>query len=474
MASKRDQLHAHQFLVQRVISGLVTRESDPEQPPFRRPVNAAYGGIALAVIALAVVGIYGIIVPGGNKSWRGGDAVVVEKETGTRYVYLDGRLHPVANYTSALLALDRHAPTRVVSRNSMVGVGRGPRIGIPDAPDALPAPKRLLAGAWTFCSQPGRDRTGAAVSESVLMVGHRPAAGDPLADRALLVAVAGTGERHLVWHGYRHEIGKADAVAVEVALRAGPAITVNPAVLDVLPAGRPIAPIAVREVGKPSRAVPGRRDIRAGQVLVATSSGGVQHYLAEVDQLRPISELQYDIQLASRGTAAAYPGGEPTGVPLSLPEAAGSKQAATVPVAAGSPPVQRPEFVAGATTTTICLVFAPRGPVPIVLLDPGMPDADPMRQTPGSTDLGTRLADRVLVPGGGAAVVESMPGPDAPAGTLLLVTDLGIAYPMAEPKVLDVLGYPGVRPVGMPAGVVSRLPMGTTLSHDGALRPSRI
>ncbi|MGX7674398.1 type VII secretion protein EccB [Plantactinospora sp. DSM 117369] len=473
MASKRDQLHAYQFLVQRVISGLVTRESDPEQPPFRRPVYAAYGGIALAVIALAVVGIYGIIVPGGAKSWRGGDAVVVEKETGTRYVYLDGRLHPVANYTSALLALERHARTRVVSRNSLLGAPRGPRIGIPDAPDALPAPKRLLAGEWTFCSQPGRDRTGAAVSESVLMVGHRPAAGDPLAERALLVAVAGTGERHLVWHGYRHAIDKADTVAVEVALRAGPAIPISPAVLDVLPAGRSIAPIAVRDVGKQSRAVPGRKDIRAGQLLVATSSGGVQHYLAEVGQLRPISELQYDIQLASRRTAAAYPRKKPAGVPLSLLEAAGAKQAPAVPVAAGDPPVLPPEFAAGATTTTMCLVFAPGGPVPTVLLDPAMPGVDPMRQTAGSTDRGTRLADRVLVPGGRAAVVESMPAPDAPAGTLLMVTDLGIAHPLAEPKVLEVLGYPGVRPVRMPAGVVSRLPMGTTLSHDGAMRHSQ-
>ncbi|MFC6022179.1 type VII secretion protein EccB [Plantactinospora solaniradicis] len=472
MASRRDQLHAYQFLVERVISGLVTRESDPEQPPFRRPIHAAYGSIAVAVIALAVVGVYGVIVPGGNKSWRGGDAVVVEKETGTRYVYLDGRLHPVANYASALLALDRHAGTRVVSRNSLVGVARGPRIGIPDAPDALPAPKRLLGGEWTFCSRPSQDRTGAAVSESVLMVGQRPSGGDPLAERALLVGVAGTGERHLVLRGHRHEIGKADGVAVEVALRAGPAIAVSPAVLDVLPAGRPIGPIAVRNVGKPSRAVPGRIDIRAGQVLVATGSGGVQRYLAEIDRLRPITELQYDIQLASRGTAAAYPKGKPAAVAISLLEAAGARQAPAVPVATGDPPVLRPEFAAVGTTTTMCLLFAPRGAVPTVLLDPEMPAADPFRDTPANTDRGTRLADRVLVPGGGAAVVESRPSPEAPAGTLLLVTDLGIAYPVAEPRVLEVLGYPKVRPVGMPAGVVSRLPIGTTLSHDGALRRS--
>ncbi|MGI5212369.1 type VII secretion protein EccB [Plantactinospora sp. CA-290183] len=474
MASKRDQLHAHQFMVERVISGLVTRESDPEQPPFRRPVYAAYGGIAIAVIALAVVGIYGIIVPGGNASWRKGDVVVVEKETGTRYVYVDGRLHPVANYTSALLALDKYAATRVVSRNSLVGVPRGPRIGIPDAPETLPAPKRLLGGGWTFCSQPGRDRAGAAVAESVLMVGHGPAGGASLADRALLVEVAGTGQRHLVLRGHRHEIDKADASAVEVALRTGPAIPVSPAVVDVLPAGRPVAPVAVRDVGKASQAVPGRKDIRAGQVLVATSSGGVQHYLAEVDRLRPITELQYDIQLASQGIAAAYPGGDPAAVPLSLLEAAGAKQARAVPVAVGDPPVLRPEFAAGGAATTMCLAFTPGQSVPTVLLDPAMPAPDPMRATPRSTERGTRLADRVLVPGGSAAVVESKPSPEAPAGTLLLVTDMGVAYPVALPRILEVLGYPGVRGVEMPAGVVSRLPIGTTLSHDGALRRSQV
>ena len=469
MASKRDQLHAHQFMVERVISGLVTRESDPEHPPFRRPSYAAYAGIALAVIALAVVGVYGIIVPGGNSSWRAGDAVVVERETGTRYVYLDGRLHPVANYTSALLALDRHAPTRVVSRDSLFGVARGPRIGIADAPDALPGPDRLLDGAWTFCSRPGTDRTGATVPESVLMVGHRPGGGGPLAERALLVAAAGAAGRQLVWHGYRYEIDKANAVAVEVALRAGPAIPVSPAVLDVLPAGRRIAPIVVPDVGKPSQAVPGRTDIRAGQVLAAPDSRGVRHYLAEVGQLRPISELQYDIQLAFQGTAAAYAPGAPAAVRLSLLEAAGARQAPDAPAAVGDPPGVRPEFAAGGTTTAMCLMFAPGQPVPSVLMDPAVPAADAIAETPRSTDRSTRLADRVLVPAGQAAVVESKPSPDAPAGTLLVVTDLGIAYPLADPKVLDVLGYPGVQPVELPAGVVSRLPMGNALSHTGAL-----
>jgi type VII secretion protein EccB len=469
MASKRDQLHAHQFLGQRVVSALVTRESDPEHPPFRRPSLASVGSIAIAVIALAVVGVYGFIVPGGNRSWQRGDAVVVEKETGTRYVYLDGRLHPVANYSSALLALGRHGDSRRVSRKSLVGVARGPRIGIPDAPDALPGRDRVLDGAWTFCSQPGTDRTGATVPESVLMAGHRPAAGQPLAERGLLVEVTDTGRRHLLLRGYRHEIADRDVEAVMVALGAGAAIRVSPTVVEAVPAGRPIAPISVPEAGKPSRAVPGRTDMRAGQVLVSGTADGVRHYLAEVGRLRPISPLQYDIQLAAPGTAAAY-GGAPVGVPLSLLEAASATLGPDAPAAAGDPPRVPPRFAAGDATTTLCLVFEPARAVPNLMLDPAMPAPDPMSGTPGRSAQGARLADRMLVPAGWVAVVESMPSPDAPAGTLLVVTDMGIAHPMAEPALLAVLGYPGVRPVRLPAGVAARIPMGSGLSHEAALR----
>lgn len=470
MASKRDQLHAHQFLGQRVVSALVTRESDPEQPPFRRPSAAAVGSIAIAVIALAVVGVYGFIVPGGNRGWRSGDAVVVEKETGTRYVYLDGRLHPVANYASALLALDRYGESRRVSRRSLVGVPRGPRIGIPDAPDALPGKKNVLTGPWTFCSRPGTDRTGAAVPESALMVGRRPAGGAPMDDRALLVEVPGSGVRHLLVRGYRHRIDERDTEPVSVVLGARAPIRISTAVLEAVPAGRPIAPIPVREAGKSSRAVPGRADVTAGQVLVAGTAEETRHYLSTVDRLLPISPLQADIQLAAPGAATAYGTGHPVRVPLSLREAAAATVAADLPAVAGDPPRTPPRFAAGDAATTVCLGFDPGTPVPAMVLDPAMPQTDPMTGTAGRTSDGARLADRILVPPGWVAVVESMPSPDAPAGTLMLVTDMGIAYPVADPRVLETLGYPGARPVRMPASVIARIPMASGLSHQAALR----
>jgi len=472
MASKRDQLHAYQFLIQRVISALVTRETDPEQPPFRRPSNAAFGGIAIAVIALAAVGVYGIINPGGNEAWQDGKSVVVEKETGTRYVYLDGRLHPVANYTSALLAIGEHADTSSVSRDSLAGVPRGPRIGIPDAPDALPGPDRLLDAGWTLCSQPLADVTGTVVPTSVLMVGQPAQGGVPLRNRAMLVDVPETGERYLVLHGYRHLINKADALTVGLALRATPAVRVSPAVVEAVPIGLPIAPIAVPAAGTASTAVASRKDILAGQLFVVPTSRGSQHYLAQAGQLVPISELQFDIQLGYQATATAYPGGKPAGLKLGMIEASGANQTTPSVAKPGDPPTVRPDFVEGDDTATVCLTFDPGAEVPRVTMAPTMPDVDPLSATPRRTAGGAPLADRVLVPSGWAAVIESVPNMDAPKGmgTLMVITDMGTAYPLAEPKVLDVLGYTNVRPVRMPASLVARMPMGSGLSHEAAMQ----
>jgi type VII secretion protein EccB len=472
MASKRDQLHAYQFLVQRVISALVTRETDPEQPSFRRPSNAAIGGIAIAVISLAGVGVFGMIKPGGNTAWQDGKSVIVEKETGTRYVYLGDRLHPVTNYTSALLAIDSHAATTSVSRNSLVGVPRGPRIGIPDAPDALPGPDRLLGGGWTLCSQPTPDVSGTVVPTSVLMVGQSAQGGVTLRDRAILTDVPETGERYLVQRGYRHLINKPDRPAVGLALQATPAVRVSPAVIEAIPLGRPLAPIAVPKAGTPSTAVANRTDLLAGQLFEVATSRGAQHYLAQIDRLVPITELQFDIQLGYQATAAAYPGSKPAGLPLSLIEASGANQSSVAVARPGDPPTARPDFVEGDDTATVCLTFDPGAAVPRMTMEPTMPAVDPLAATPRRTAGGAPLADRVLVPAGWAAVIESVPNMDAPPGmgTLMVITDMGVAYPLAEPKVLDVLGYKGVRSVRMPANLVARLPMGSGLSHAAAMQ----
>jgi type VII secretion protein EccB len=470
MASKRDQLQAYQFLVQRATSALVTRETDPEQPPFRRPGSASFAGIALAIVALACVGVYGMVVPGGNNAWRKDSAVIVEKETGTRYVYLNERLYPVANYTSALLLLGDYRATEQVSRESLAGVPRGPRIGIPDAPDALPGADRLLTGAWSLCSAPASDLAGSRIEESVLLAGADPAGGAALGDQALLVELVTTGDRYLIWRGYRHKLNDYGAVGTGLALTAEPWARVGQAWLDVLPEGAPIGPIAVAQLGEPSVAVPGRGDIRVGMLLeVRPSGGGRQYYLAERDALRPITALEYDIQRAAAHMAAAYPGGEPVAVPLAPSLATTARQLDPAEPVAGAAPATRPSIARlRDQETTVCATFNDGDAAPQLTVDPALPPADPMSTTARRSAGGTPLADRVYVPPGSAAVVESMPSAQAPAGTLTVVTDMGRRYPLATPDVLKMLGYPSARPVRLPAGLVARLPEGPSLDPTAA------
>jgi type VII secretion protein EccB len=470
VASKRDELQSHQFLVGRVNSALVRRETDPEHPPFRPPVIAAFGSIAIAVLALAVFWVYGLIVPGGNRAWRDGDAVIVEKETGTRYVYLDGRLHPVLNYASALLALGRHGQTRSASRNSLAGVPRGPRIGIPDAPDALPAPDRMMSGAWTLCSRTAQDSTGGDVDRSVLLVGEEPPGGSLLGDSALLVETPGTGDHHLIWRGHRHRIRQPDTVTVGLALRSAPRARVGTAVLDVLPAGDTIAPITVAGLGSASTAVPSRPDVRAGQLLVASTAGGEQHYLAETDRLRPISELQHHVQLAFKPTAVAYAGGEPVPVRLSLLAAAEAQVESAPAAGPGAAPPARPELAGGGRdVSAVCASYVPGEAVPRVRVDPGIPAEDPLFVTGQRTSRGSSLADQVVVAPGFGALVEVMPGADALAGTLMIVTDQGRAHPLESRDVAEWLGYGGVAVVRVPASLMARVPQGSGLGHRAAL-----
>src|SRR5690348_8776684 len=99
MASRRDQLQSYQFMTQRVISAFVMRETDPAQSPLRRGVGAVFAGLMIAVMVGAGFGVVGLITKVGSNTWKTNGAVVVEKDSGASFLYQDGVLHPMLNYT---------------------------------------------------------------------------------------------------------------------------------------------------------------------------------------------------------------------------------------------------------------------------------------------------------------------------------------------------------------------------------------
>lgn len=471
MPSRRDQVQSYQFFVQRITSALVAREPDPEDPaPFRRLGAAGFASIMVAVLCLAAVGVYGMLRPGGATKWQDQAAVILEKETGTRYIYRKGRLYPVVNYSSALLALGEAAPTVSVSRNSLIGTSRGTPIGIRDAPDALPDPKRLLSGPWTLCTQLIRDPAGENVATTVLTVGAEFDDGQEMGDTALLVRDTTTSQLYLIWHDHRYEIGNENVVLEGLTMTTEPVIEVGGAWLNALPAGEPIDIPEVADRGEWSDVL---QEARIGQALVVESqNGGRQYYLAERDQLRPLTQLQTEVLLADPDATQAYPDGAlPKPVSLSAGAAAAAPKASPP---AGGPhraPGERPEIAQETgDQPAVCAAYQPGRNEPTLLLGTQVqPVQEPVR-TAEQSGTGIPLADRVVIKPGHGVLVRAMPAPEAPTGALSLVTDLGYRYPLASKEVATMLGYRDARHVELPASLIDRLPAGPALDPAAATR----
>ncbi|TCC04238.1 type VII secretion protein EccB [Kribbella soli] len=468
MASKRDQLQSHQFVQQRMTHALLLRETDPEFPPFRRGVVAMLIGIGLAVLVLAGAGVYGALSPGGKTSWKSGDRVIVEKETGTRYVYRDGVLYPAANYVSALLLANKYSAPLMVSAKSLLGVPRGQRVGIPDAPDSLPAKSRLLGSGWSLCAQPGVDSAGSPVVRSVLLVGTEQSGA---ASDSLLV-VGPDGQRYLIWRGYRHLIQQQATVAAALALNNEAWLQVPSVWLDLVPSGPPLGPISVPGAGTQSGLL---RPGRIGTLyVVQTSTGQGQYYLLQRDRLVAISSLQYDVQRTAPVTRKAYPGSVPEAVrldPAVVAQVSGGVGTATTDSAL---PTTRPTFARPESSgDSVCAVFSGGEFRPRFTLAGSLPSAGDAGVTTGRGTGGLPLADVVVVQPGHGAVVEAMASPAQPAGSgaLSFVSDLGRRYQLANRDVLGVLGYDQPPVVRLPAELISRLPAGHALDPDAATYP---
>ncbi len=474
MQSKREQVHSYQFFMHRVISGLVARESDPAELPFRRLGGAALGSVMVAVLALAAIGVYGLVAGGGATSWRDGTFVIVERETGTRYVYRDERLHPVVNLASAWLLLEQHADVKLVSAKSLVGVPRGPMLGIPGAPEGLPGPDRLLTGGWTFCSQLSPDSAGGRVAESVLGAGVRPDGGAELDNAAALLVRDADAESGLtlLWNGHRFAITDADPVLRALGTTEDRALPVAGAWLEALPAAQDLRGPDVPGRGAATTALSSDPAVRTGQVIEAPPG---TYYLVQRGALTPITPLLKDIILADPVTAEAYQDGAPRVVTLGTQALANADIEAAPAPTETAPPADRPALISPDAAEfrdgAVCLTYGSGSLAPSINVG-GRLMTEPTMATARFTDDGVRLADRVHVPPGWAALVEARSAPEAADGSLHLVTDQGIRYGLPGAAVAGMLGYDPGRAVLVPASLLDRLPSGPALDPATARQPA--
>ena len=477
MASRGDQLHSHQFTLQRVVSALAMRDANPTSSPLRRIGGALFASVMVAVLALAAAGIYGVLRPGGDGTWRSGDAVIIEKESGARFVLRAGVLHPVPNYSSALLLLGSpEHTTATVSRASLSRVPRGVPLGIPGAPDVLPAASDLISSPWTVCSRAPAAGSAPSGVESVLFIGSDVvpvAAGGSVAavprlGAAAILAQDQDGGLHLVWRGRRFAIHDPGVMLAAMGWRGQAPTPVATPVLNALPAGADLAGILnavpIVERGRMSRL----DGVRVGEIFqVESQSGNRQFAVALADGLADITQVQADLVLADNPDVIARPRQLTQAEYVSTPHTD-----SLIPAGDDAPPATTPELARPATQGGVCASFADGAVVVEVTL--------PVSLAPAAGEIRTRVrapvdgaavavgVDWVSVSPGRAVIVEGLAHPGAPAGLIAFVSDLGNYHAVPSRDVLTWLGYGEVRPVRVPASVVTLLPSGPALDPVSA------
>lgn len=341
MASRRDELNAYTFAKRRTVAAFLQPSASGSEEGAPRPLRAVLPGVITAALVLAAFGAWGMFKPTAPKGWdTPGDHVIVGKDSTTRYVVLttkvDGkdqtRLHPVLNLASARLLLDPSKAKVVQVADKVLDAGklpRGPIIGIPYAPDRLPAPADAgKAKRWAVCQQPGGNGKG--VQTAAFVLADREAKlmddGRRLSDsQALYVQSTGPGRaRYLVdaaGSKYKFPEGGADARTMTNALVGGGAAPqpVTEEWLATLASGDDLAfpelPGAKAGTAAGVRGLSSKDD-KVGMVLKAVTGSGAQHYLVLPGKVVPVSDFVAWLMISSPATDRLDMHGKPHEVDL--------------------------------------------------------------------------------------------------------------------------------------------------------------
>ncbi|MFW5415972.1 type VII secretion protein EccB [Nocardiopsis sp. CNT-189] len=469
MKTRRDQVQAHGFMVGRLSTAMLEADPDALEAPMRRTRSGTAIGLVLALLIGAGFLVFGLIFPGGATSWRTEGAVIAVKDGGGSYVYSDSALWPVANRASALL-LGSGDPVRVAAA-SLEGTPVAAPIGIPGAPDGVPAGGAEKPLVWQVCAVPVATGAGDAPRAlTALTVGRKAEGEDVAGDRAVLAA-GPDGSRHLLWGGERLRLDEENGAAEALGYGTSPAHPVSAQLLAALPEGPELAAPEVEGLGGGGPEI-GGEPRRVGQVFTVDGEGGDagQYYVLERDGLAPVGEVPARLLLADPRTAEeAYGGGSAEAVPLAVaelrPHLSGREPES------GGLPAEPPEL-AGTGGSALCAVEDGGDAVGLALRPPASITARAAEPPAGSTPSCT-APDLIGVRSGeGGLVRAARAGGDAARGSYFLVTDTGAKYPVPDKESAEKLGHPPSTARDVPSPLLDMLPTGPELSTAAAASPA--
>jgi type VII secretion protein EccB len=429
-----------------------------------RPVRTVVGSTAVAAVALGIVAVVGMFRPTAPDGWR---RDLITDGEGTRYVILDGRLHPVLNLASAKLILGKDFKKADVPDSTLESLRQsvGPAVGIPGAPEKLPRAADLDAKSWSLCSTmssgPG------AAGKTVIEIGYPPSSGILATPQALLVQDE-AGQQYVITGGVKYRVQDRNVLVAfnAPALKARP---VKSSWLSGLPAGDALG--VPRVVGAFGAVV--KRPSPAGFNRVGmfgrtvAPNGSTAYYLVSGDGLVSVSATAYELfQRDPRLAALKF-------TETFLAQSRIS-QAMLAPISPSiSWPSDPPKLAAPSqdpAATVLCVAFDGKYDQqgrPQLTLSSSSALPHPLTST-DETSTAAGQADVMAVLAGHGVIAASR-GADAN-----LITDSGIRYPLVTGQSATSaaqLGYDAVVVSDVPQSWLSLLPAGPALDPAKAAQP---
>ncbi|CAM4525376.1 type VII secretion protein EccB [Nocardia ninae] len=450
----RAQVNGYRFLLQRYGHAMVRRDVRMLHDPMRIQFRSLITGIVLAVLVTAGCAILSFLRPQGQV---GEAKIVLGSGTGALYAVVDGTLHPALNLASARLITGSGESPTSVKDAKLSSLPRGPLLGIPGAPSALPGPADRGRSEWTLCEDA---TTGL---RSTVLAGA-PRLGAQMRRAAPGEAVLAThdGATYLIYDGKHARVDKNNDAIVSAlpqlrALRPRP---IGTGLLNASVAVPDLAVPVIPRAGEPSAVRGGEFVI--GSVIRVHGVTGSAPYVVLADGVQQISEFTARVLRTANSMGL-------TAIPKLSPDAIRG-----IPVVDSLPVDQFPG-------DDLTIISADADPVACVSWTRADGDQAARLQVllGSSVPLAGGAAPMTLVAstGANAAYLPASTGefiqvtgiePDSTRrDALFYVTDTGVRFGIPDMATAAVLGL--TKPKLAPWQIVSQLPGGPMLDRQSAL-----
>ncbi|MBU3065398.1 type VII secretion protein EccB [Nocardia sp. NEAU-G5] len=452
----RAQVNGYRFLLQRFEHALVRRDVRMLHDPMRIQFRSMITGLVLAVLCTGGCAVLAFIHPQGQV---GEAKIIMGSDSGAMYAMVGNTLHPVLNLASARLITGSSETPTSVKDSKLATLPRGPLLGIPGVPGALPGPADHDRSDWTLC-----DDISTGVKSTVLSGPPQlgPMTRGVAADEALLVSQGRA--TYLVYDGKHARIDMRNtAIVAALGLQGLRPRPISDGLLNATVAAPDLTAPAVPGSGAPS---PVRwANVTAGAVIQVDNVGGTMLYVALPNGVQRLSPFAAQV-VRTAGSMGL------TDIVRVPPDAL-----AGVPVvdelAVDQFPAQQPRIVSADDEPVACVHWSRNRRNPSAQLELLVGKQVPLAENMHPVTLvdggrGQRADAAYIPPSTGEYVqVTGIDPNSARREVLFYITDTGVRFGIPDAATATMLGLSS--PKLAPWQIVSLLPAGPMLDRQSAL-----